>query len=58
MGEERSLPDVILTNAPEMFKKYGTCKPEISDHRMIYEEQTEKEQDQDDYFQTDKVYRF
>ena len=25
-----------------MFKKYGTCKPEISDHRMIYEEQTEK----------------
>lgn len=42
MGEERSLPDVILTNAPEMFKKYGTCKPEISDHRMIYEDQTEK----------------
>lgn len=37
-----TLPDVMLTNAPEMFKKYGTYKQEFSDHRMIYEEPMEK----------------
>lgn len=37
-----SLLDVILTNTPELFKKCGTYEPEISDHRMIYGELTEK----------------
>lgn len=37
-----TLLDVILTNAPKMFKKCGTYEPEISDHRMIYGELTEK----------------
>ena len=33
---------VILTNAPKMFKNCGTYEPEISNHRMIYGELTDK----------------
>ena len=39
-----TLLDVMLTNAPETFTKCGTSEPEISDHRMIYAELTEKVQ--------------
>ena len=42
MTNSETLLDVILTNAPEMFKKCGIYEPEISDHRMIYGELTEK----------------
>ena len=37
-----TLLDVILTNAPKMFKKCGTYEPEISDHRQTKKTDFEK----------------
>ena len=31
-----TLIDVLLTNWPDIFKKGGTCNPDISDHHLIY----------------------
>ena len=37
----QTLLDVLLTNAPQLFKKCGTYDPGISDHRLVYGVMTE-----------------
>ena len=36
-ARSETLLDVILTNNPELFKKYGTHQPEMSNHHLVSE---------------------
>ena len=41
-AHSQTLLDVLLTNTPELFKRYGVYNPELSDHYVIYGEIKEK----------------